>query len=374
MEITDPALPVLAALVALGLLVLLALGRPRMTRPVAATAVRAGQAVAMNLAALMCAGLVLNNQYLFYVSWTDLLGPNDSQAQQLVRGARGQGANVSIAPVLGEQGAFPPLPSPGSQEQRYTVHGRISGVEASVIVLLPSSYSAHPKQRYPVLEMMTGYPGVPRSAFPAFDLRGSWNDLIDRHVMAAPIIVIPQINTPENIVDTECVDDPTGRLPRTETWLARDLPEWISQHFAVSARRDHWATIGYSYGGWCAAMLAMRHPATFGGAVSIMGYFAPQFGGNYDPFKLDPAAGRGYDLGRLARTSPPATSMLVMASKDDPESYPYLVRFLKQVRAPMAVTSLVLMSGGHNVDEIPPALPAIMGWLSKSLAGFRYTA
>lgn len=372
MEITNPALPVLLGLAALVLLVLLALGLPRMHRRSTATAVRAGQAIVMNLAALMCAGLVLNNQYLFYVSWSDLLGPSNVQAQQLTRGAGNRGANVRIAPVVTEHSSFPSLPTPNSLEQQYTVHGTKSGVDASVIVILPKGYSTRPARRYPVLEMMTGYPGVPRSAFRAFDLRGSWSDLVDAHEIAAPIVVIPQINTPDNIVDTECVDDPTGRLPKTETWLADDLPQWIAQHFPVSNQRDHWATIGYSYGGWCAAMLAMRHPATFGGGASLMGYFSPQFGSNYNPFKIDPAAGRAYQLGLLAHTRPPATSLLVMASKNDPESYPYMVQFLKQVRSPMAVTSLVLASGGHNVDEIPLHLPQIMAWLSKSLAGFRY--
>lgn len=94
MEITNPALPVLLGLAALVLLVLLALGLPHMHRRSAATAVRAGQAIVMNLAALMCAGLVLNNQYLFYVSWSDLLEPTNAQAQQLTRGAGNQGANV----------------------------------------------------------------------------------------------------------------------------------------------------------------------------------------------------------------------------------------------------------------------------------------
>ena len=103
-----------------------------------------------------------------------------------------------------------------------------------------------------------------------------------------------------------------------------------------------------------------------------LGYFAPQFGGNYNPFKIDPASGRGYQLGLLARTRPPATSLLVIASKNDPESYPYMVQFLKHVRSPMAVTSLVLASGGHDIDEIPTHLPQVMTWLSKSLAGFRY--
>ena len=220
--------------------------------------------------------------------------------------------------------------------------------------------------------MRTGHPGVPRAAFRAFDLRGSWSDLVEAHEIAAPILVIPQINTPVNIVDTECVDDATGRLPKTETWLADDLPQWIAQHFPVSNQRDHWATIGYSYGGWCAATLAMRHPATFGGGVSIIGVLRAPVRRQLQPVQDRPGVRT-----RLPTRSPgphPSAghTLLVMASKNDPESYPYMVQFLKHVRSPMAVTSLVLASGGHDIDEIPTHLPQVMTWLSKSLAGFRY--
>ncbi len=373
MEITDPALPVLLALLAVALLALLVAGWPRVSSRPLAAALRGTQAVVLNLVVVACCGLMLNNQYLFYVSWSDLLGPNQSAAQQFTRGARHGGASVSLTPgVFTRPSNFPALPFPRQSEQRYTVHGAISGVTGTVLVLLPPGYSTHPRHRYPVLEMMTGYPGVPASAFRAFDLRGTWSRLVAAHTIEPPIIVVPQINTPENVVDTECVDDPTGVLPRTETWLANDIPQWTAEHFPTSGARDHWATIGYSYGGWCASMLSMRHPQTFGGSVNLMGYFAPEFGGNYNPFKVDPVAGRAYDLGRLARTRPPAVSMLVMASKDDLSSYPYMVRFLRQVREPMAVTSLVLKSGGHNVDEIPPVLPQLMAWLSRSVPGFRY--
>lgn len=373
MDITNPALPYLFALAAIGVLVMLVIGWPStLPRPLTLT-VRTGQAIVMNLLVIACAGLMLNNQYLFYVSWSDLVGPNSTAAQTIARGSAKGGANVQLQQaVTVSSGVLPPLPSPGQQEQRYTVTGAQSGVTGQVIVMLPQGYSQNPTRPYPVLEMMSGYPGVPQSSLRAFDLTGQWQSLIAAHTMADPVIVIPQINTPDNIIDTECINDPTGHLPQTETWLASDIPNWVGQHFRVSAQRSSWATIGYSYGGWCASMLTMRHPQTFGGAVNIMGYFAPEFGDNFDPMTGNKALADQYNLGLLARTHPPAVSMMLMASKHDPVSYPYIVKFLPNVKSPTSVTSLILKSGGHNINIIPPRLPAIMKWLARSLSGFAY--
>ncbi|MBO1757060.1 hypothetical protein J4Z35_00525 [Dermacoccus sp. NHGro5] len=101
----------------------------------------------------------------------------------------------------------------------------------------------------------------------------------DRRI-AAPIVVVPQLNRTLDD-DTECSDDPHGL--QTETWLASTLPTWVKHTFAVAPGRGSWATWGYSLGGWCASMLTMKHPATFGAAVAYQGYFRPQFDG-HPPF------------------------------------------------------------------------------------------
>ena len=107
-------------------------------------------------------------------------------------------------------------------------------------------------------------------------------------------------------------------------------------------------------------------PQTFGAAMSLMGYFRPEFGPAYDPL----TGGVGsYDLAHVARTAPPPVSLWLMASKDDPTAYPQLVSFLKSVRSPMAVTSACRgygRYGRHDPARGPP--PGMLSWAAVGAA------
>lgn len=365
--LTDAGLPVVVGVLVVGVFVLVSVGWPHPRRRPVRIAVRAGQTVLLNALVLLLAGVLMNDQYLFYVSWADLLGSGSEQAGHAVTaGDPKAGGNVRLRAALHAAAHLPPLPSPGQRVQNFTVTGRRSGLTGQVIVLLPKGYDPAAAKTYPVIESLSGYPGTPRSNFHGFALDTSFQDLVDHRTIRAPIIVMPQINTP-NSLDTECVNAPERTGLQTETWLARDVPAWAAAHLRVSLQRTSWAAMGFSYGGWCAAMLAMHHPDVYGAAMSLMGYFRPEFGPAYDP--LTKGVGN-YDLARLARTSPPPVSLWLMASKDDPTAYPQLVAFLKSVRAPMSVTSVVLRTGGHRVDTIPPVLPEMLAWLRDALPGF----
>ena len=367
MGLTDQGLPVLLGVLAVVVFVVVATGWPHPRRRAVRVAVRAGQTVVLNALVLLLAGVLLNDQYLFYVSWADLFGSGADQVGHVVTaGDPHAGGTVRLRPALHGSAVLPPLPSPGQRVQTYTVTGGRSGLTGQVIVLLPKGYDPVEATTYPVIESLSGYPGTPRSNFHGFALDTTFQDLVDRHTVRAPIIVMPQINTP-NSLDTECVNAPGRTGLQTETWLAQDVPLWTAAHFRVAVQRTSWAAMGFSYGGWCAAMLAMHHPETYGAAMSLMGYFRPEFGPAYDP--LTKGVG-SYDLAHLARTAPPPVSLWLMASKDDPTAYPQLVAFLKSVRSPMSVTSVVLRTGGHRVDTIPPVLPGMLAWLRGAMPGF----
>jgi len=133
--------------------------------------------------------------------------------------------------------------------------------------------------------------------------------------------------------------------------------------------RTAWATIGYSYGAWCAASVAMRHPDVFGAAVSMLGYFRPDFGSAYDP--LTSSTLGAYDLINLAHTAPPPVAMWVLTSREDTLSYPTSSKLLSAARPPMAVTGVVLAHGGHRDSVFTPFVPQAMEWLAHSQPGFR---
>jgi pimeloyl-ACP methyl ester carboxylesterase len=252
----------------------------------------------------------------------------------------------------------------------YTVHGPLSGLTGRVVVRLPTGYqSSPPRRRYPVLEGFHGYPSVPLSLVNVYDLPGFVDHLVHRHMMRDPVIVMPQIQFPGG-VDTEGVNGPAGD-PQVETWLTRDVPDWVAHHFKVMSNRDGWATIGYSAGGWVAAMATILHPAQYGAAIVLGGYFKVDFGPRYDPFSPTSPQGERYDLVRQVTRHAPPVAMWVETSHADQLSYSTSSAFLNATRAPMAVHAVVLKSAGHRASVWIEEEPKALHWLGHNVRGFR---
>jgi hypothetical protein len=117
------------------------------------------------------------------------------------------------------------------------------------------------------LETFNGYPGDPSQWIDSMGLHGIVDKAVASHLRAPAIIVSPTIEFPPG-VDTECVDG-TGTYPRVETWVSRDIPDWVLHTFRAEPDRDTWATIGLSAGGWCAALATMRHPRQYVAAIVL---------------------------------------------------------------------------------------------------------
>ena len=369
MELTDTSLIVLLALLALGLFVLVVVGWPRWGGRVARGATRGVQVVMLNVLVVTLCAAALNDQYLFYSSWRDLLGSR-SASVSLHHGGTSNDVVTAKVPGPGftritSPASLPRLPQPGSRLQTYTVIDRRVGYDGQVLVHLPVGYDAHSPKAYPVLIGLHGFPSAPHR-FVQLNFISTIDKLTAEHRMAPTIVVVPRIDTPSNL-DTECVNGSAGQ-PQTETWLSRDLPRWTAEHFRVQTRRTSWAMIGYSYGAWCAATITMHHPDVFGGAIVIAGYFRPDFTSAYDPLS-NSTLGR-YDLVNLARTSPPPLAMWVLASREDSLAYPTTAKFLSVARPPLDVTALVLKHGGHRDQVWEPFVPDAISWLAQTLPGF----
>ncbi len=372
MPLLSTRLVILLAVLAVLLFGFLVIGPRRRVSARRGVLTRGLQVIALNVVVLGLAGVLLNQQYVFYVSWSDLLGTGSTTASTVTEGNAREGGKIKLDGGLAAQAAnlqLPPLPYPNQQEQAYNVTGPKSGTSGTVLVWLPKGYDPEAAKAYPVIVALSGYPGVPRSSLQAFQFSTTFDQLVGQGVITAPIVVMPQINDPANL-DTECVDAPNHSGPQAETWLSQDIPNWITSHFRVRTDRTSWAVMGYSYGGWCSAVLSMRHPQIFGASMVLMGYFRPEFSPGYDPLPANSAAAEQYDLITMARKHPPAVSMWVMAAKTDPSAYPQSVAFLKAVRSPTSVTAYLTTTGGHRTDTIPPAMPAMLRWLHNTLPGF----
>ncbi|HET7762430.1 MAG TPA: alpha/beta hydrolase-fold protein [Phycicoccus sp.] len=368
MELTQTGPVVVLVVVALGLFALVVVGWPRRGGRAARGVVRGGQVLLLNLVVVALAGALLNDQYLFYSSWSDLLGARSAGVQLHHGGGTRQVVDTAVAgPGLkGVTGAASfVLPQPHARLQTYTVTDPRSGAAGHVLVYLPVGYDPTSSRTYPVVLALHGFPSSPLR-FTHINVLPTIDRLTATHRLAPSIVVMPPIDTPATL-DTECVNGPPG-TPQTDTWLSRDLPAWVVTH--LHARRDRlsWAAFGYSYGAWCAASLSMRHPDVFGAAIVLQGYFRPDFSAGYDP--LTTAGTEAYDLIRIARTSPPPLAMYVLASRQDTLSYPSTSRFLSVAKPPLDVTAVILATGGHRESVWLPYVSPAMAWLGQTLPGF----
>ncbi|MDQ2758533.1 MAG: esterase family protein [Actinomycetota bacterium] len=370
MELTDSSFIVLLAVLALGVFGVLVAGLPRRGTPLWRGVGRGAQVLVLNVLVVTLCGAALNDQYLFYSSWSDLLGAR-SPSVQVHRGGTSAGRVASTTPGPGFTGMstpahLPPLPAPGSRLQTYTVVAQRSNAAGQVLVYLPVGYDPASPRTYPVMLGLHGFPSGP-TAFLGHPFTSTADTLASQHQLASSIVVMPRIDTPATL-DTECVNGGPGQ-PQTDTWLSHDIPAWVTQHFRVERTRSAWAAVGYSYGAWCAASITLRHPDVFGAAIVLQGYFRPDFSSGYDP--LTPSTLQGYDLVKIARTAPPPVAMWILASRADSLSYPTTSAFLSAARPPLDVSATVLATGGHRSSVFEPYIPVALRWLGQTLPGFR---
>ncbi|HMM94971.1 alpha/beta hydrolase-fold protein [Phycicoccus sp.] len=358
-----------AVVVALLLVVFVAavLDLPRLRHRWASVTARGAKVAVVAALAVLVSALVLNDQYLFYVSWSDLAGSAPSGTTTTVGeasavwGTAVAGAGLATLRV---PATLPALPAPGRRRQTFSVASTSLGQRVQVVVELPPGYDPSSPRAYPVVLGLHGFPSTPLSYVQA-GLLAAEEQQAAAGRLAQAVVVIPQINAPRTY-DSECVDGGAGG-PQVDTWLARELPRWVVEHFRVRTDRTSWAAVGYSFGGWCAASLAVRHPDVYGAFVSFQSYFRPDFGTTVAPAVPHLT---GYDLVRLERRSPVAVAGWVETSKQDSLSYPSTVAFLRAARAPTALTAVVLQRGGHRESVWQPLMPRAFQWLGRSVPGF----
>lgn len=370
MGLTGWVLLVVLGLIAVVLFALLVAGVPRSGSGVVRGASRAAQVLVLNVVVVLICGAALNDQYLFYSSWSDLLGSRSDQVRAHHGGSVHDVVSARVEGSLSHvvtPADLPALPQPGARLQTYTVLGQRSDASGQVLVDLPPGYDPRSSRTYPVIVGLHGFPGGPKS-FAHLTFLRTIDQLTAEHRLAPSIVVMPRIDTPPSL-DTECVNGPPGE-PQTDTWLSRDIPTWTLQHFRARNDRTSWATMGYSYGAWCAASLTMRHPGVFGGAIVLLGYFRPDFSSAYHPL-LPRSKGPGYDLVAIAKEAPPPVAMWVLTSREDSLSYPTTAKFLSVARRPLSVSATVLAHGGHRVAVFEAYIESSLSWLGQTLPGFR---
>lgn len=314
------------------------------------------------LTALLLAGVSLNDAFVFYGSWAELFGRVASSGRQP---AAVGSLDSSLSDLLARHaaagvGTVVSLPVPGTS----------SGVRTGpATVYLPPQYGdpAYARRSFPVVELLSGFPGGPLTWTRTLHLATVLNALIadGRSVPFIAVVPVQNVASPR---DTECVNVVGG--PQVETYLSYDVRAAAERAFRVARDGSQWTVLGDSTGGYCAADLALRHPDLFAAAVSIAGYNAPAHDATTrNLFGNQPWLAQQYSPIWLVRHQQAGNlHLLLISTKPDRTAYRATRQLAAAARPPLQLATLVLPAGGHNFRTFAAELPLAFGWLSRYVA------
>jgi len=166
-----------------------------------------------------------------------------------------------------KDGWTPPHVMPASGEFRQvTIPGTRSHFDARpAIVYLPPAYFAPSRPLLPVMVLVTGQPGAPSDWLQSGHLAQTLDAYAHAHDGLAPVVVMPDPNGSET-GNTMCMNSALGRV---DTYMAVDVPHWITSTLDVDTNHRHWAVAGFSYGGTCAVQMVTRHPNVYSSFAAI---------------------------------------------------------------------------------------------------------
>ena len=144
----------------------------------------------------------------------------------------------------------------------------IGGSKSEIDVYTPPGYNPEEDRTYPVIyEAPTGLSLWSKGT----GVLAALDTLIDSGEIPAMIVVfIDSLGPPYG--DTECADSFDGKQ-WFETYISKTVVEFVDTHFRTIQEPAARAIMGMSAGGFCAPMLALRHPDVFRTSISFSGYF-----------------------------------------------------------------------------------------------------
>jgi len=168
-----------------------------------------------------------------------------------------------------------------------------SGATERIDVYIPPGYDPAGPLRYPVLyEAPFPYDLWDKS----MNIGAVLDALIDGgKIPPIMVVFVNDYNAP--ILDTECANSVDGSQ-WMDTFISSTVVSYVDSNYETLATASARAVTGFSEGGYCAAILALRHPTVFGTAIPFSAYY---FAGDGNPTSVDPFAG---SPSALAQASP----------------------------------------------------------------------
>ena len=225
-------------------------------------------ALGSGLVVLVAAGGQINAYFAAYPTLGALDGQADSGVSPLTGAVKQRSVPVSSPVVDRWKG-----PATGaSQVVTATIPGTVSGFTArDAYIYLPAAYASASAPLLPVLVLVSGQPGGPNDWIVAGQLQAQLDQFAAAHDGLAPVAVVVDPNGSES-GNTMCMD---SRIARADTYLAQDVPNWITSELGVDTNHAHWAFGGFSFGGTCAIQMATRHTNLYPSFIDISGEKEP---------------------------------------------------------------------------------------------------
>lgn len=165
----------------------------------------------------------------------------------------------------------PGMPAHGTLAQA-PIPGTVSGFAArDAMIYLPPAYLASRAVRLPVLVLVAGQPGGPQRWLDAGNLGPIMDAFAAAHRGLAPVVVVADPNGTAS-GNSMCMD---SRIARADTYLAVDVPNWISRTLNVQTETSGWAFGGFSFGGTCALQMGTLHPRQYPNIIDLSGQREP---------------------------------------------------------------------------------------------------
>jgi putative tributyrin esterase len=207
------------------------------------------------------------------------------------------------------------------------------------LIQLPRGYWQS-RRRYPVVYFLHGLPAGPTSY--------SAERWVDRALeKAGPAILVSPQGARAGDTDPEYLDWGAGR--DWETFISRELTDYVDAHFRTIPSRRGRAIIGLSAGGYGAAMIGINNLDRFSVIESWSGYFHPTNPAGTAPIDGGPTSNVHTLLPKLARDElRRATFVALYVGSQDKRFLAENLVLDRQLRAASIPHVFAVYKGGHD--------------------------
>ena len=218
----------------------------------------------------------VNKYYDYYQTWgalySDLSGQTAS-IPHLTAAGLGKGTAGSLKSLIGTA-------NDSQIDQQYgllfsaVITGHRTHISRTAYIYLPPQYfqKAYANYKFPGIELLHGSPGDPQAWVNVMNVVPIYLNAMTSGKAKPAVLVMPNTDGGQQY-GLQCLNDPGG--VQDMTYVADEVPAWAVANLRVMPAGSAWGVAGYSEGGYCAANIALQHPAQFGFAGSMSGYFSP---------------------------------------------------------------------------------------------------